>query len=297
MFNYLKKAKGGAECGIKPSFKPSNPLPNHQTPFKPSNPLQTIKLFYMKHWFTFFCLCLAFSNPAFSQNADPCIDIVYLKSGSVYQGRITAQDTNKITIRTWNGIEMKLPENSVRKVVQRCKKWNRTTEIRPYTFKEKGWYHATRVALLTGQQYNGLDNTVGFLAQHSSGYQFGRLLGAGLGVGAEMFSPTTSNDASTYPVFAELRGYFTARRISPFYAVGGGWAFAGTGSEGFNGWQNTWKGGGMWMAQLGYRIGNHFFMYGGVRFQRKTKNAVSGPDSRVNKILHKRLEAGFGLLL
>jgi hypothetical protein len=277
-------------------FKPSNPtqpsnrISNHQT-------FQTIKLFYMKHWFTLFCLCLAFSNPVFSQDEVPCVDVVYLKGGSIYQGRITARTQGEITMATWSGLEMKISESSVSRVIQRCKKLTRTTEIRPYTFKDKGWYHATRVAVLTGQHYNGLDNAAGFLAQHSTGYQFCRLLGAGLGAGAEMFSPATSNDASTYPVFAEIRGYFIPRRISPFYAVGGGWGFTGTGADGVNGWTNSWKGGGMWMAQLGYRLGNHFFMYGGVRFQRKTKNAVSGFDNRVNKILHKRLEVGFGLLL
>lgn len=241
--------------------------------------------------------CLLAANTVFAQDkAAECYDVVSLKGGSVLRGEILEYNAGgDLIMKSWNGAKMQLPAINVKRITQHCKgaKNERASLAnRPYSFKEQGWYHATRAAILPGE------SGVGLGIQHSSGFKLNRYMGLGLGVGVENFHPYDDNVA-TYPVFAELRGYLSPRHISPFYALGLGYGISGNRNQkiGFN---EQWKGGWMLQGHIGYRIGNHFIIQLGIRMQRKTRswedfnwNQFSGVD----KILYKRMDIGFGLLL
>lgn len=261
----------------------------------------------MKHIFRVITLgLLLFWQPRFltAQEAKPaCKDILYMTDGGKLRGQVQALKANGDTLvfQTWSGIVFNLPKNQVKRIVQKCKDQQPLglNQIRPYSFKEKGWYHHTRMAALIGQAYYG-SNRTGFVLQHSSGWMFKRQLGAGLGIGFEMFDPK-GNDAATYPVFAEMRSYFFQKNTTPYATLGAGWAFTGNTANERWGQTDRWKGGWLVQAEVGYRIGNYFNIFGGIRLQHKQREwtSVWGPDSGfgVDRILHKRFVLGIGLLL
>ncbi len=224
-----------------------------------------------------------------------CQDVVYLKGGSVLRGTILEYNADSnLVMNSWSGARLQVPAINVKRIVQKCKGRGTAFSERPYSFKETGWYHATRFMVLAGQSGTG----IGF--QHSSGFKINRYAGIGLGIGLENFGPYDGVTA-TYPIFIELRGYLLPKKITPFYAIGTGIGLAKkyTDNSTWEGGSERWKGGWMAQGQIGYRIGNNAFVYLGIRLQHKTRYwsndwwGMTGTD----RILHKRLEIGIGLLL
>jgi len=232
-----------------------------------------------------------------------CIDEVRLKGGTVLMGKIIAyQPGDTLMMETWSGLTVRIPNDVLEKIVQRCPKrllpaGQRAEATRYYTFRERGWYHATRGAVLSG--VDDLD----FSLQHSTGYKLNRWIGVGLGAGIENMNYLQSATIPTYPVFLEIRGYLSAKNVTPFYAIGGGYALAGKASETtandrwWRAQSEDWKGGWTAQVQAGYRCGNHFFVYGGLRFQRKSLVWEGVNIYGTDRFLHKRLEIGAGILL
>jgi len=245
----------------------------------------------MKNSITILIL-FSFSTAGLAQQKETCRDVVYLTNGSVFRGKIIEyQHDGELIMESWSGGQMRLAALNVKKITQKCHDekhvpWHK----RAYTFRESGWYHATRAEAIWGQQ------GIGYGLQHSSGVQFNRLLGVGIGAGIENLTPKT-NDISTYPVFVEARGYLSPKYISPFYAFGFGWAFAGKENDFFNGLDQDWSGGWMSQWQVGYRLGNNLTLHGGLRLQRKTRNWQGWRgEQRVDKIRQRRFEFGLGIL-
>ena len=227
-----------------------------------------------------------------------CQDVVYLKGGSILRGKIQEYNAaGNLIMTSWSGAQMQVPSVNVKRVVQRCKgdeKPRTSFSERPYTFQETGWYNATRFSVLSGESGDGVG------LQHSFGKKTNRTLGIGAGLGIENFAPYEG--APTYPVFAELRGYLSSKKISPFYALGAGYGFSKRVNNSETAWDGAaekWRGGWMAQGQIGYRIGNHVMVHFGIRLQHKTRTwsypwtQISGQD----QILHKRLDIGIGLLL
>ena len=234
-----------------------------------------------------------------SQDSLRCQDAVYLKGGSVFRGTISEYDpAASLVITTWAGARLVIPSRSVRRVVQHCQGSKRIREARQYDFREQGWYHSSRVALLFGDVENG------YSLQHSSGFKLNRLLSVGIGVGLENYAPG-GYDPVTVPLFVEARGYLTKQRIAPFYSLGAGWSFIGKEQQVFDWWggdanTDNWKGGWMAQGQIGYRIGNHFLTFIGIRLQRMERdwdNGAWGGGFGTDRHLKKRMELGIGLLL
>lgn len=225
-----------------------------------------------------------------AQDSLPCRDILWMRSGDRFQGKILSYQPNgEVHFQTWNGTDIWTRTESIRRITQHCGKTRR------YDFKERGWYHATRGSITFGRDYYGY-TTGGLSLLHSSGYSLERRLGFGLGFGLENYAMSETGPAS-YPVFAEMRGYTRAHRVSPFYVVGVGGAFAGNAEPGWN-LENDWRGGWMALAQTGIRFGNHFTIHAGLRFQRMTNTWASGNGNRgENRILYRRAELGIGILL
>lgn len=243
----------------------------------------------------FFCLFCCANYLLAQQNGLQCHDVVYLSNGSKFQGRITQYAPDgSLEITTWNGLEISIPSETVRRIVQNCKKGKMATS---YDFKEQGLYNATRLGTLIGQSYRG-ENTLGFTLSHTVGWMFRRKLGVGVGVGVETFN-MDSGEPATYPVFVEARGYLQAKRTAPFWSVGAGWALAGSNTTSSWGREESWSGGWLAKGQLGYRLGNHFAFFGGLCVQKKTRNWQSfwGNDRGKDRISHHRLELGLGIIL
>ena len=246
-----------------------------------------------------FLVALMTVGAVLSAQSDDCRDYVFLKDGSLLKGKITSYDfATELVMTTWSGLEMRIPVSGVSKIKQRCKDDPRRMRLSsaPYSFREKGWYHATRGTLLAGSSASGIS------LQHSSGVMISRLFGLGVGTGIEQFN-TGYYSPPNYPVYAEIRGYLLQRNVTPFYTLGAGYSFMPRQRNDvqiFDGNNSMWKGGYMLQGQIGYRIGNHFTVHGGVRLQRMTEEWTSSWLSSfygTNTYLNKRFELGIGLLL
>jgi len=254
------------------------------------------KKIVMKSLYLLVFSILTTTIPLLAQQNSECTDILHLRNGSVLRGKITAYTSGVgYEISTWSGLQMTVPEGSVRKIVQRCKDGKRG--LKEYDFKEHGLYNATRLSVLAGQNYTG-QNSPGYSLHHSVGWMFNRMLGVGIGGGVEIYNPD-SGEPVTYPIFAEVRGYLQAKNVTPFFVLGGGWAFTGKNHQ--EPWSqiDEWNGGWHAKAQIGYRLGNHFTLFGGLNFQKKVRNWQSnwGGEWGKDRILHKRLELGIGIIL
>lgn len=234
-----------------------------------------------------------------AQQTAGCHDILVLKDWSRMRGHLEAYAPgDSIRFRSVSGILLVLPPGSIRRIIQRCPGQNGGN---PYTFREKGWYHHTRSGMLPGQTYFAR-NALGMFLHHSSGWKFNRWLSAGLGAGFELFDLGRGSDAATYPIFAELGGYLLDRRLTPYYSIAAGWAFTGNARQGDRwNYMDTWNGGWMAQASVGYRLGNHLILQTGLRLQRKDREwtSVWGPENGqgIDRILQKRLLLGVGVLL
>lgn len=252
--------------------------------------------------------CFGSTSRLFGQTATPvdsnCVDLIYLKNGSLFRGKIVEYKPGEsLTVQTLSGLKLWFEDKQVRKIVQDCPKVRpaKTHTARQYSFRERGIYNATRIGLLLGDAHWGQSAKGGFF-QHTTGWQFSRMLGAGIGVGAENFTIDT-DDAATYPVFAEARGYFLPQKVSPYFSLAGGYAFAGKVRNNPDNWSNKvtddWQGGWMARGNLGYRLGNHFTLDIGIRLQRKTRLWTArwgSNETGRDRILHKRLEVSAGFL-
>lgn len=239
------------------------------------------------------------------QEQQNCQDVLILYGGNRLTGQITAvKGGDTLVFRSWGGAIFEISQKTVLKMEQNCRRQRRIRGQGEYHFNEQGWYHHTRIGMLIGQAYYGAENP-GLQIQHSSGRMFSKLLGLGLGTGVERFDVAADvSDAVIYPIFAELRGYLQPKNISPYYSLGAGWGFAGKSSGQRWGFQDDWRGGWMAQAEIGYRIGNHFIIHGGLRLQQKYRDWTSNPgwwgaegERGTDRILHKRFVLGVGLLL
>lgn len=237
-------------------------------------------------------LSIALSLTATAQDSLKCRDILWMRSGDRFQGKLLSYQPNgELHFQTWNGTDIWTRTESVRRITQHC------GERRRYHFRERGWYHATRGSVTFGRDYYGYA-AGGLSLLHSSGYSLERRLGFGLGFGLENYAMDDVGPVS-YPIFAEARGYTRAKSVSPFYAVGLGGAFAGRAETGWNLEESDWRGGWMALAQTGVRFGNHFTLHVGLRFQRMSRSWVSSWNGSRgdDRILYRRAELGIGILL
>ncbi|MBL7781339.1 MAG: hypothetical protein JNM22_08975 [Saprospiraceae bacterium] len=249
-----------------------------------------------------FLILLLFASSAYASHAQDslrCQDVVYMKGGSVFRGTISNYDlSGTLTMTTWSGSKMEIPSNAVRRVIQDCKDRKQPKGERVYNFRERGWYHSTRVSALSGT------NNLGYSLQHSSGFQLNRFCGIGVGIGLENFAPDQL-DPVIMPLFVETRCYLLPRHITPFLSAGAGYSFITKEENSFNWLGGTnadlddWHGGWMAYGQAGYRIGNHFIAFMGIRLQHLKYDWDSTPwgGSGTDIHLKKRIQIGIGLLI
>lgn len=117
-----------------------------------------------------------------------------------------------------------------------------------YAFREKGVYNATYFSTLSGSANGKFQLGLGI--HNVTGYQFHRLLGVGLGFGVDTYS--FEDGETAYPLFAEARGYLSAKRVAPYYSGSLGYGFAFKNSDELI---NKAEGGLFFRAALGLRLG------------------------------------------
>jgi hypothetical protein len=245
-------------------------------------------------------IILVCSGAAMAQedsDAPGMVDVVWLKDGSKLSG----------TIITWNlqeGMEFQLltgamiiiPKSDIQKVMQDTpfkaleSRERFIREPKPYSFREQGWYHNTSGFL-------NLSSSGGAGVSHVMGYRISRMLGIGVGAGIE------SNDfnrvRNIIPVFAEARGFFLPKKITPYYALKLGYGIALR--DQLSGTIEA-QGGIHVSPELGMRFGGSDVSYfAGLEY--KIQNATfvsndfwSGGVRATDKISYRRIELRTGLL-
>jgi len=176
--------------------------------------------------------CLFFPNTNFAQDMPSdikYIDIVHLKDGSEFRGKIIEYKHDEyLKMEILGGQVVEFPAKQIRKVIQQpfgqagfVQKIIKTHE---YRFRERGIYNETYVNLPQGYDSWG-DWNVGLGIHHVTGYQFNRWIGAGMGIGFDGYDIGAGENI--IPVYAEARGYFMKKNTTPFYSVALGYGFAG----------------------------------------------------------------------
>lgn len=247
-------------------------------------------------WSILVFLLSGFSVTLNAQTTPPtaeCFDVVYLRDGSNYRGRILeTHPDGGITFETWSNQVMNFLPKQVTKVKQNC-----PCSQPIYENPAQKWYNASRLGVMPGSSqlsssYRN-DNVLGVSLLHTTGYQFSRWVGAGLGIGFEDYG---GNTPFSYPIFAEFRSYLSApRRISPYAAVSGGWA--ATNKTVNNSSNDMWRGGLLGKFELGLVCGNHFTVHSGLSFQALERQWTNdwNQNSGIDQYLFQRLVFGLGL--
>ncbi len=231
-------------------------------------------------------------------------DYLYLQDGSLLKGKVIEYNRGeKIVFEMSNGEQVEFQDEEIRKVVQSVTgpvierdeegRVKRTT--RPYEFEEHGWYNVTYFTSYGGKTDNEVYIGIGLL--NITGFQFNRLLGLGLGTGVDIYS--LEGGETIYPLFAEARGYFLKKNISPYYAasVGYGFAFKDKNQE-----LAKAKGGLLFHPAIGLRLGaaqsTNMVVDIGYKFQKAffERRFEDNGDIEERDILYKRLTIRFGLI-
>ncbi|MDX1476655.1 MAG: hypothetical protein R3301_03080 [Saprospiraceae bacterium] len=223
-----------------------------------------------------------------AQDAPKTIDILTTVNGSIWKGTIQSWDAEKVVFETLNGVRVEFRTTDVTRVRQRLVGAQRVPK--PYAFKEEGTYQVVQFATS-----GGFD--AGISVTYAIGHRFSRMLGVGVGVGFENFE--LDEGKHIYPVFAEVRGFFREKKLSPYYAGRIGYGFA-TGDEELG--VAEAKGGFLGNAELGIRFGGsekvNFYAGIGAHFQKATYR-IDWPwneDRIIDRVWYQRTELKFGIV-
>ncbi len=117
---------------------------------------------------------------------------------------------------------------------------------------KRGFYNVTYSTFhfRSGGEFE--NNEFGFGISNTTGYQFNRYTGLGLGIGYHD-NPGFFRRGNIVPVFAEYRGYFSDKKVSPYYSLAYGLSF-GTKNE--ESQYNSTKPGSYFYPAIGFKSGS-----------------------------------------
>lgn len=232
-----------------------------------------------KYITTLLLLLTAFVINLDAQISSDELSVVYTKNGSIIKGNIIAYEQGKqLQLQLINGTVITLNDKKIKKIYSAENLESNTvneklTDIlyqfkKEYVFTERGYYFLSSVPLALGyQSWNNVPH-LGFGIHQSAGYQFNRLLGAGVGIGFDAYYPRAGQQF--VPVYAEARGYFLKEWVSPTYSFAAGYGFIPN-SNSANIDLVDKKGGFYAHPSLGFRFGAsknaNFTLDFGVKFQ------------------------------
>ena len=245
-------------------------------------------------------LTLVIVHPIISQqDSSKVIDVVWLRDGSVLKGTITKWEMERgMEFKLLTGAEVVIPKLDIRRVTQdvpvaygnEAAKATYIKVPKPYSFKEEGWYQNT-----SGFLHIADEGGAGI--HHAMGYRFSRLLGVGLGAGIETHD--FNYVRNIIPVYAEARGFFFPKKVTPYYALKIGYGFAL--KDEFSGDIKA-EGGIHFSPELGFRFGGgDVSYYAGIEYKIQnatyTNNFFDGSGSTfTEQVSYRRLEFRTGLL-
>ena len=215
----------------------------------------------IKHISFFVLLFLLTSHLAFGQQ-DDYITIVKLKDGSVFEGQLKEYVDGEYIRMDVGENQITIKQSSIKYI-----KHKNLGAIKAYSFNERGLYHHSSIGFLPGFISAG-NPVLGIGIDHSSGFMFSRLLGAGLNLGVHNYDP--SSKEVFYTLSAEMRGYLMPKNFSPYYVLRAGYGFTHAGQTfleangGFEanpalGLRFTGNGGANLTAEIGMMFQNAYF--------------------------------------
>jgi len=211
----------------------------------------------MKKTFTLIFYLIALN--AFAQKIKS--DVLYLKNGSIYRGKIIEITEQSIKLETYGKNIYSVSRSDIQEI-----RSEETLMKSPIEYKEKGYVHYTELGPLAGSNRasNGV-TTSAFSFQTVNGYKFNQYLFTGIGIGADLYAVQTF-----VPIVLSLRGDVIKKGNKiPFYFLEGGYSINATSNDVYG---IEYKGGKTFAAGLGLKIlfnENTGFVIGvGYRFQR-----------------------------
>lgn len=232
-------------------------------------------------------------------NETTIVDVVWLRNGSKLSGTILKWELSRgMEFKLLTGAEVIITKDEIARVYQDIPFAGQAESdyksyvrgVRPYAFKEKGMYH-TFSAFLNFSFLGGAG------LHYSIGHRFNRMLGVGIGTGVETHDFSSNRDI--IPIYAEARGFFLPKKISPYYAVKVGYGFALR--DQFNGTLEA-KGGLHFSPEVGVRFGAgdvSYFIGAEYKIQNATYTNTfwwDGSGTFTDKISYRRFELRTGLV-
>ena len=211
----------------------------------------------MKNTLALILCIITFNTFAQKQNDD----VLYLKNGSIYRGKITDKTDQIIKLETYDRNVFVVQLSDIQEIKQE------ESFKKPATlYKENGYVHYTELGPLAGSNRasNGV-TTSAFSFQTTNGYKFNQYLFTGIGIGADLYAVQTF-----VPIVLSVRGDLTKKGSKiPFYFVEGGYSLNATSND-VDGIK--YQGGNTLAVGLGLKIlfqeNTGFVIGAGYRFQR-----------------------------
>ena len=247
-----------------------------------------------------FALCFLLPNVNFAQTDEiQYIDILYLKDGSEFRGKIIEYKHDEYAkMEILGGQVVEFPAKQIKKIVQQpygqAAFIPKPTRVREYRFREKGIYEETHISMPQGYDTWGWWSA-GLGIHHVVGYQWNRWIGAGVGIGFDGYNLGAGENLM--PIYAEARGYLKQKNIAPFYSVGLGYAFAFKNEQ-----RDITKasGGIMFNPNIGYRFGAtsgaNFTLSLGYKLQKASFTQLRWNGEIKRNYTYSRLNLRLGLL-
>lgn len=257
----------------------------------------------MKNAIRLTCFFLLFATASWGQadstTSAPLVDVVWLRDGSRLVGSITRWELDHgLELKLASGTLITIPKKDISQVFQQVQPGTENELIpmkvkKPYAFKERGLYHQLSMF------FHGSENYGGSGLQYALGYRFNRMFSLGAGFGYE--TNEIGNGRNLTPIFAEVRGFLKAEKVTPYYGFKIGHSIADnadTDSDFF--FPEIGKGGIYISPEIGVRVGAQkvsFFFGVEYKYQEASFTADWGPDYKVtDNIIYKRIALRTGIL-
>jgi len=182
-------------------------------------------------------------------NAQTYQKVVFLNNGNILKGQIFDEDDTTLKVEILGGSIFVVKKVDIIKIEEE-KVPKQFRGKGDYIIKNTGYYHTANLGFLFGR--NQWDDLIaGVSAHYTFGYQYNRLLGVGVGVGADSyFYYDTEN---VYPLYLEARGYFSEKPFSAYYSAQMGYGIAAVQSNNFLGMLEA--NGGLYLhPKIGFRF-------------------------------------------
>lgn len=216
-------------------------------------------------------------------------DVVFLKDGSILRGKMQNWDYGgDLVITLLGGQTMTIGDDDILRVRQELIGVGSAAKVKqPFQFRESGTYNTFSGTMKFGSEF-------GVGITYSLGVRFNQYLGIGLGFGFEDFEVNWASEM--IPAFAEVRGYLSKKKITPYYSLRAGLAFPIKNDDYFI---TETKPGLLLNPEVGYRFGGQdvqYYMGFGYRLQ-KASYLQEFPWEREDdtNLTYRRLELKFGL--